>query len=317
MIISRTPLRITLGGGGSDDPRYVQEHGGFAVTAAINKHVYVGINTVFSGGYTLKYSRIEHADTLADIHHPILRECIRFFDLQPGVEIVSLADVPGGTGLGSSGAFTVGLCQTLDTLTKGAAFRTELAEMAAHVELNLLGRPGGKQDHWATALGGLQALTFCQDGTVRSDPVNASATNLSHLESHLQLYFTGLARSAHDILSTQTTDGLDFIKASGYTARDLIVAGDVDGLGELMHQHWLAKRGRSKAMSNDHIDRCYEVAIRNGAVGGKLVGAGGGGFLLFVTNDGEQLTAAMATEGLQEMRFGFDHGGCSIIANTE
>ena len=315
MIITRTPLRLTLGGGGSDSPEYIVDHGGFALTAAIGQHIYIGINKMFDEGYRLKYSEVEHAKTVDDIKHPIIREALKLYRIPPGVEIVSMADIAAGTGLGSSGAFTVGLCKALATFTDNILHKEDAAEQAARIELDILGRPGGKQDHWATAMGGVLSLQFYASGHVGDEPLGISAYNLKQLESSLALFFTGYSRDADYILSTQSTEGLDEIKAFAYTARDLLIAGQLEHFGSLMNDHWNLKKLRSVDMSNEHIDECYRHGLRNGAWGGKLVGAGGGGFLLFVAKDHAQLSAAMTEQGLQEVPVTFDHDGVTIIAS--
>lgn len=310
-------MRLTLGGGGTDDPRYVKENGGFALTAAITQHVYVGINDRFGDGYLLKYADVEDVQTIDEIKHPVLREALRFFDVPPSVEIISMADIPAGTGLGSSAAFTVGLCRTLATYMGGKLHKEDAAEVAAHIELDILGRSGGKQDHWACAMGGLLALEFRQNGHVHDGMCAISTQSVRELESRLCLFFTGYSRDADGILSTQTTNGLDKIKVIGYESERLLVEGNIRGFGELMNEHWRLKRNRSSEMSNSQIDSYYKIALANGAIGGKVVGAGGGGFLMFVTDNRVKLVAAMAAVGLRETPFRFDHDGSSIIANSK
>jgi D-glycero-alpha-D-manno-heptose-7-phosphate kinase len=314
VIVVRIPTRITLGGGGSDDPRYAKKHGGFAITAAIDKYIYVGVNKTFTKGYLCRYSDTEHADNLANIAHPIIRESLRFYDVPTGVEIVSVADIPSGTGLGSSGAFTVGLCMALSAYMGMNLSQAQAATHAAHIELDVLDRPGGQQDHWATALGGVRALKFAKTGYVFGSMVDAPVPALNALEDSLHLYYTGTRRDAHEILSTQTTDGLDDIKHLGLQVHQRIVAGDITGLGKLMNKHWFLKRQRSSQMTNTEIDLAYAVALDNGAIGGKLVGAGGGGFILCVTEDADKLTPAMAAIGMPEVPFKFDHVGATLIS---
>jgi D-glycero-alpha-D-manno-heptose-7-phosphate kinase len=304
-----------LAGGGTDSSTYLIDHGGFAMTAAIGQHIYIGINKMFDEGYRLKYSEIEYTKTIEDIKHPIIREALRLYRIQPGVEIVSMADIAAGTGLGSSGAFTVGLCRALAAFTHSTLHREDAAEQAARIELDILKRPGGKQDHWATAMGGVISLEFSPNGHIRDDALGISPHNLKRLESSLSLFFTGYSRDADLILATQSTEGLDEIKASAYIAQELLIAGDFEGFGNLMNEHWRLKQLRSPDMSNDHIDFCYRHALRNGAIGGKLVGAGGGGFLLFVAKEKAQLSAAMLEQGLQEIPVTFDHHGSTIIAS--
>ena len=312
MIVSRTPLRITLGGGGSDDPAFVSEHGGFAITAAISKYIHITVNESFGDGYLLRYSKTEHVQNIKDIEHPILREALKLYDVWPHVEIVSVADVPSGTGLGSSGAFTVGLCNALAVYTGVHMTQQELANQAAMIELDILERAGGQQDHWATALGDVRVLEFGDNGRVTTRLVS---TDTLALQDHLSLFFTGYHRDSDAILRTQTDDALSAIKTMGKDADPLLYMGNIEAFGQLMNDHWQMKRKRSPEMSNDDIDNCYNVALQNGAIGGKLVGAGGGGFLLFVTNDRKRLSMAMYRLGLRELEFSFDHEGTTVICD--
>ena len=314
MLTARVPLRLTIGGGGSDTEPYVSQHGGFAITAAISKHVYVSLNQTFQSDYFCRYSETERADNISSIAHPIIREALRYYEVPPGIEIVSMADIPSGTGLGSSGAFTVALCMALSAYIGQPAEQTQAALDASHIELEILERPGGKQDHWATAMGGVRAIKFAKTGQVYSAAVDAPDKAIADLDDALRLYYTGTRRDADDVLSTQTTEGLDEIKHLGYQVHHRIVAGDIASLGQMMNLHWALKRQRSKEISNPAIDTAYKVALDNGAIGGKLVGAGGGGFLAFIATDGAMLTDAMTKIGMPEVPFSFDHIGATIIA---
>ena len=322
MILTQTPLRISLAGGGTDDPTYAAERGGYAITAAIDKYVYVAISDQFNDGYLLKYSETEDADTIDDVRHPILREALRYFNIPPHVEIASLADIPSGTGLGSSAAFTVGLCLAL-AFYRGTDFKrlsnehafnqAEAAYRAAQIELELLKRPGGRQDHAATAMGGMSELRFGRD-SIDARHLDIKPRMVTRLADRLVLFYTGYRRQADTILSTQTRDGLDEIKEIGYLSADMLRKGKVDEYGELLNDHWRLKRKRSPEMSNQLIDDCYDIALGNGAIGGKLVGAGGGGFLMFVTNDKDRLIDAMTRQGLRHTPFKFDFVGTTVIA---
>jgi D-glycero-alpha-D-manno-heptose-7-phosphate kinase len=314
VILTRTPLRLSIAGGGTDDPTYAAEHGGYAVTAGIDKYVFIGVSNMFTPGYFLKYSETEHVKVIDDIQHPILREALRYFCIPPHVEVVSLADIPAGTGLGSSAAFTVGLCNAL-SLYNGIELSQEQAGYhAAHVELNILERPGGRQDHIACAMGGMTELRF-GDRSVEGQPLQISKRMTARFEKHLALFYTGRTRSADSILSTQTREGLDEIKAVGHDIAKYMQKGWTFELGERMDEHWHLKRKRHPEMSDDFIDECYDVAMQWGALGGKLVGAGGGGFLLFVFGDDLlMLTQAMSHMGLQYVPFKFDHAGTTVIA---
>ena len=311
MIITRSPLRISLGGGGTDLPSYYRHHGGFLVSAAIDKYVYTALNTTFTPKLLLKYSKMELVYKVDDVEHPIIREALRFYDVPPNVEIVSISDIPSGTGLGSSGAFTVGLCTALSAYMECPIDQTQAFAHAAHIELDILGRPGGKQDHVATAFGGLRAIDFHKNDYVTDQTIPVP----QELEQRLHLYYTGYRRDADIVLSTQTTDGLDEIKRAGYKAHSMLLDGGIDGLGALMNDHWELKKLRSSQISNPQIDYAYEVALDNGAIGGKLVGAGSGGFLMFVSDDAEQLAHAMNTLGMPEVPFKFDHVGTTLLAS--
>jgi len=324
VIISRSPLRISLGGGGTDLPSYYSRHGGFLVAAAINKYVYVTVNRPFNEGIYLKYSNIEQVDQVSDVTHPIIREALDELGLRtPQVEITTLADIPSGTGLGSSGSFTTGLLKALYTHYRRNIQPVELAELACKIELEKLGEPIGKQDQYIAALGGITSFTFNSDGSVRVEPLQISTETLHQLEDNLLLFFTGISRSASTILSDQNNksqlndrgmiDNLHFIKELGFRSRDALLAGDTKLFGELMHEHWEHKKSRSEGMSNSFINEAYEIAMSNGAIGGKLVGAGGGGFLMFFAKDKNRLRAAMRELNLEEVRFQFDFEGTKVI----
>lgn len=324
MLITRTPLRISIGGGGTDLPSFYRRRGGFVISAAISKYMFVALNRTFTDDYLLKYAELERVRSIDAIEHRIIREVLRRHSLQPGVEIVSLADIPSGTGLGSSGSFTVGLLRAIyahrrEHITAGA-----LAEEAADIEINVLGEPIGKQDQYIAAFGGLTCFTFQPDDRVSVSPLRVSQQTLHELEERLLLFFTGYARPASAILNDQRnrTDGddgamienLEQTKALGLRIREALEAGEPAVFGRLMHEHWEAKRARSKGMSSRAIDRWYEKGLASGAIGGKLVGAGTGGFLMFYAENPVALRAAMAAEGLPETRFSFDLDGTTVMA---
>jgi D-glycero-alpha-D-manno-heptose-7-phosphate kinase len=324
VLITRTPLRISLGGGGTDLPSYYTRHGGFVLAAAITKYVYIGINRTFTDDYFLKYSALERVRRPDEIHHPIIRSALALHPVGPSLEIVSLADIPAGTGLGSSGTFTVGLLRALHAFKREHITPGDLAEEAAHVEIEMLGEPAGKQDQYIAAFGGITCFEFSRDGDVQVVPLSLSTATLHDLEEHLLMFFTGYSRDAGGLLADQRERSesgdeamlaaLDHVKELGLEIRDTLRHGDAAGFGRLMHEHWLRKRERSEGMSNREVDRWYDVAIANGALGGKLVGAGGGGFLLFYAEDQKALRAAMKKEGLPEVRFGFDFDGSTVVA---
>jgi D-glycero-alpha-D-manno-heptose-7-phosphate kinase len=326
MIITRSPLRITLGGGGTDLPSYYREHGGFVISAAIDKYVFVNVMRPFTPGIFLKYSKLEHVDHVDDVQHPILREAIRMMGFRtPQVEITTLADIPAGTGLGSSGSFTTALLKGLYAHRRRLLLVNELAELACEIEINRLGEPIGKQDQYISAYGGVTCLTFHPDERVRAEPLQIPTNGLFELEDHLLLFFTGFARSAGKILIDQQSrtlqndqamiDNLHIVKQLGYDSRAAFERGDVAGFGALMHEHWEHKKRRSGGMSNAQIDEWYELGRKNGAMGGKLVGAGGGGFLLFYAEDRTRLRAAMTKAGLEEVRFRFDFEGTKVLVS--
>lgn len=323
MIITRTPLRISIGGGGCDLPSYYERRGGLVISAAINKYVYIAINDTFTDDYLIKYSNMERVASVADIRHPIVREALLAHGIGPSKEIVSVADIPAGTGLGSSGTFTVGLLRALYAYKREHITAGALAEEACAIEIDRLGHPVGKQDQYIAAYGGLTCFEFEQDGRVTTSPLSISNAVLHDLEERLLLFFTGYSRNAGSILAdqnrrTQASDeemleSLDRTHALGRGIKAALEAGDPLGFASLMNEHWISKRTRSSGMSNDAIDAWYRVGIEAGALGGKLVGAGAGGFLLFYAKDVASVRAAMQHEGLREIRFFFDHDGAAVL----
>ena len=323
MIISRTPLRVTLGGGGTDLPSYYANHGGFVISAAINRYIFIAINRTFGGDYFLKYSELERVAEVDDIEHPIIREALRLHPIGKSVELVSVADIPAGTGLGSSGAFTVGLLRALYAHQREHVTAANLAEEACRIEIDILERPVGKQDQYIAAFGGLTCFEIEPDGQVNVTPLLVSNETLRDLEEHMCMFFTHYSRPADKVLDEQRTkseagdrdmvDSLHFVKENGLATKEALERGDTATFAELMDEHWRRKRRRSAMMSNDRIDRCYDMAMASGALGGKLVGAGSGGFLLFYAKDLDSLRAAMAAEGLSEVRFVFDFDGSSLL----
>ena len=324
MIITRAPLRITLGGGGTDLPSYYEEFGGFLLSAAISKYIFIAINRTFTPDYFLKYSALERVDRPEQVKHPIVREVLLAHDVGPSVEIVSMADIPSGTGLGSSGAFTVGLLHAVNAFHRDHVTAAGLAEEACAIEIDRLGRPVGKQDQYVAAFGGLKCFDFKPDGHVNVSPLAVSTDTFYDLEEHLLMFFTGYSRGADRVLAEQKTrsesgdaqmiDNLHFVKELGLRSKAALEQGDTEGFALIMHEHWEHKKKRSTSMSNSSIDRWYQLGRDNGALGGKLVGAGAGGFLLFYARDHRALRQAMAAEGLTEVRFGFDQGGSTVIA---
>jgi len=324
VIISRTPLRITLGGGGTDLPSYYEEFGGFVISASISKYIFIAINRTFTNDYFLKYSALERVKHPTQVQHPIIREVLLAHDIGPSVEIVSMADIPSGTGLGSSGAFTVGILQAISAFRRDYVSADHVAREACAIEIDRLQRPVGKQDQYIAAFGGIRCFDFLPDGEVRISPLAMSAETIHDLEENLLMFFTGHSRSAHQVLAEQKIrseahdpemiDNLHYVKELGLRCRVALESGDTDGFAMMMHEHWEHKKKRSASMSNHSIDRCYELGRKAGALGGKLVGAGAGGFLLFYTHDPLPLRHAMTSEGLHEVRFTFDYDGSTVIA---
>jgi D-glycero-alpha-D-manno-heptose-7-phosphate kinase len=319
VIFSRAPLRISLGGGGTDLPSYYREHGGFLVSGAIDKYVYMLTHTVFQRRYRLKYAEFEEVDDPHEIRHPILREVlVRHWRGDP-LEIASVADVPAGTGMGSSGAYTVCLLKALALARHTTLPPRELAEAACEIEIEVLKEPVGKQDQYVAAHGGVCAYTFNPDDTVTVEPLELDPDTLRRMSSNLLLFYTGEARSASALLADQDRrthqqensmlENLHRTKAMGLESRALLESGDLDRFAELMDEHWQNKRERSPGMANENIDRLYTLARRSGVVGGKLVGAGGGGFLLVYASRPDDTRQAMRAAGVQELRFELDFLG--------
>lgn len=324
MIIARSPLRISIGGGGTDLPSYYEQHGGFLISAAIDKYVHLTLHETFDDYLVLKYSQTEKVKSVAEVRHPIIREALDILGIkETNIEITSMADIPEGTGLGSSGSFTTVLLKVLHTYKKSSVTPQELAEQACQIEIERLKQPVGKQDQYIAAFGGITCLELSKAGTVSVSPLKVNATTRSSLEENLVMYFTGYSRAASSILREQDEkskaadnsmiENLHHIKELGMQIKDALESGNPRKFGELMNEHWQYKRKRSNAMTNADIDKWYDLAMKNGAVGGKLIGAGGGGFLLFYTDDKNSLRQAMQKEGLNELRFHFDFEGTKIL----
>src|SRR2546421_9861115 len=290
MIITRSPLRISLGGGGTDLPSYYREYSGFLIAAAIDKYVYINVHRRFVEGFLLKYSSLEEAATIEDIKHPIIREALKLAGVQErNLEITSMADIPTGTGLGSSGSFTTALLKAFHALKKNLVHPADLAEQACQIELEKLGEPIGKQDQYIAAYGGITCFNFQPDGRVQAWPLKISEETLFNLEDNLLLFFTGYSRSASAILKEQDDkskksdtvmmENLHFIKDLGKQSQKAREAGGLEEFARLVDVNWQLKKERSVGMSNSDIDVCYDCAMANGAHGGKVIGAGGGGFL--------------------------------------
>lgn len=327
MIITRSPLRVSLGGGGTDLASYYGEHGGFLVAAAIDKYVYITVHQTFVQELIVKYSKLERVTSVDQLEHPIIRESMKAVGVSaPNLELTSMADIPAGTGLGSSGSFTTALLKALHTYKKNIIHPADLAEQACDIEIGKLGEPIGKQDQYIAAIGGITAFTFHKDGRVEFRPCKISEETLFNLEDNLLLFFTGYSRSASAILKDQNDkskqndkamlDNLHFTKDLGYKSLEALESGNLDEFARLMDVHWQRKKARSSGMSNQAINELYDHAMANGARGGKLIGAGGGGFLMFYAGDKQKLRHAMRAKGLQEVRFRFDFEGSKVVAQN-
>jgi D-glycero-alpha-D-manno-heptose-7-phosphate kinase len=324
MIITRSPLRITLGGGGTDLPSYYREHDGFVISAAIDKYVYITLHDTFVDDLIIKYSKLERVTRLEQIEHPIIREALDVVGVEPRyLELASMADIPSGTGLGSSGSFTTSLLKALHTRKRNIVHPAELAEQACHIEIERLGEPIGKQDQYIAAYGGITCFRYLSDGRVEAFPLRISEETRYNLEDNLLLFFTGYSRSASGILKDQDdksraadpsmTENLHFVKKLGADSQEALEAGDLDQFARLMNVHWRRKKERSNSMTSGEIDQWYEHALANGAAGGKLIGAGGGGFLMFYSSEKAKLRHAMREIGLTEVRFRFDFEGTKVL----
>jgi D-glycero-alpha-D-manno-heptose-7-phosphate kinase len=326
MIITKTPLRISLGGGGTDLPSYYQSDGGYVLSAAIDKYVYISVNATFTDDLLLKYSELERVQARDDIKHPIIKAACNVLNISNGIEIVSVADIPSGTGLGSSGSFTVGLLHALTTYKHQHISIQDLAELACHIEIEMLQEPVGKQDQFIAAFGGVSNLEFSTTGKVTVTPLALEHSTLQDLENNLLLFFTGYSRSASSILRDQASKStagdsdmrknLDETRLLGLQIRDELLAGRPDSFGHLMNEHWQRKRRRSTGMTNPEIDELYEIGMSHGAIGGKLVGAGAGGFLMFYTEQPQILRNKFREIGLREVSFRFDHEGTTLLTRS-
>lgn len=326
MIITRTPVRISLGGGGTDLASYYSNYGGFLVSAVIDKYIFITVNKRFEDSIRISYSKTEIVDKLDDIQHPIVREVLKSLSLDKRLEITTIADIPANTGLGTSSSFTVGLLKALHTYKKETVTPKALAEEACRIEIDILKDPIGKQDQYMATFGGITTLTIDKNGNVTVNPLNISSDTIDELERHMILFYTGFKRKSSEVLLDQkeasersekrVIETLHKIKEIGGGIKAALECGNHRRFGELLDIHWRTKRGLSDKVSNPEIDRWYEMARQNGALGGKIMGAGGGGFFMFyVDKDKNRLRETLEKEGLKEMRFRFELEGSKVLVD--
>jgi D-glycero-alpha-D-manno-heptose-7-phosphate kinase len=327
MIITRTPFRVTLGGGGTDLPSYYSKYGGFIFAAAIDKYMFINLNRpIVDDLIRLKYSKTEIVEHREDLQHDMAKEALRMMEIQNAIEIISMADVPAGTGLGSSSCYAVGLLRALHVFKKKYISLQDLAEMACDLEINRLKKPIGKQDQYMAAFGGLTILEIDKDGTVHVRSPKIPECALDDLNRNLLMFYTSTSRSADHILSEQSkniqennkevVESMHYIKELGYKILDAVESGNVTGVGLMFDQHWQHKKRISNKMSSGHFDRIYEIAKENGSLGGKISGAGGGGFFLFYVEEKlAKFRDKMKELGLRPMRYRFDFEGNKVLVN--
>ena len=327
MIITRTPFRVTLGGGGTDLPSYYEKHGGFIFSFTLNKYMYINVKLDFADDLIrIKYSKSETVNNINEIKHDIARECLRKQGFTKAIEIVSMADIPAGSGLGSSSSYTVGLLNALHTIKRNYIPLQDLAEEACEIEMNILKKPMGKQDQYLAVFGGFTVLEISRDGKVAVSSAKLRLSTVDDLKRNLLMFYTGRKRENKEILGSQdkatqqgnnqVLNSLHYIKESGYKILDIVESGNITELGKMFDEHWKYKKRLAKGITNPRFDEIYSEAKKNGAIGGKISGAGGGGFFTFYCEDGQQkLKATMKKMGLKELKFDFDFEGTKVLAN--
>jgi D-glycero-alpha-D-manno-heptose-7-phosphate kinase len=327
MIITRTPFRFTLGGGGTDLPSYYSKYGGFIFAAAINKYMFISINRpIIDDLVRLKYSKSEIVTHREELKHDIAKEAMRMMGIENSLEIVSMADVPAGTGLGSSSCYAVGLLNALHTMKREYVSLQELAEEACDLEINRLRKPIGKQDQYMASFGGLTILNINKDGTVHVKKANVPSATIDDLNRNILMFYTRTSRSADEILSEQSEgtkegrknviDNMHYIKEIGYKILEALESGNITDVGLMFDQHWQYKKKITAKMTNARFDKIYEIAKENCALGGKISGAGGGGFFIFYIEEKQsKFREEMKKLGLREMRYRFDFEGTKVLVN--
>jgi D-glycero-alpha-D-manno-heptose-7-phosphate kinase len=327
MIVTRTPFRVTLGGGGTDLPSYYSKYGGFIFSAGLDKYMFVNVNhPPVDDLIRIKYAVSETVERLSDVKHDMAREILRFTGIEKAIEVTSIADLPAQTGLGSSSCYAVGVLHALHTLKREYVSLKDIAEEDFKIESEILKRPIGKQDPYLAAFGGLTVLDIATDGTVKVRKANVSMEVADELNRNMLIFFTGKTRSADEILSEQSRsvqgdnkeviESMHYIKELGQEILEAVEAGNVDLVGQKFNAHWEHKKKISTKMSNPEFDKIYATALANGALGGKISGAGGGGFFTFyVPGDQKKVREAMRNAGLREMRYRFDFEGSKVIVD--
>ena len=328
MIISRAPCRITLGGGGTDLPSYYSKYGGFCLSAAINKYIYMYVNRPVADDFIrVKYSKFEQVRTTDEIQHDLVRPALKFLDLGASLEIASMGDIPGGTGMATSSAYLIALLTALHELKKERVPTQVLAEEGCKIEMDIAGHATGKQDLYLPAFGGITCLDIDTSGKVIVTPLDISTSTAECFRNNILLFYTGITRYSTNILHTQRNetnngntiyiDSLHRSKELGYKIKEVLLEGDVEKFGYLLHEHWLNKKKRDDNISNGYIDECYRVAREYGAIGGKIMGAGGGGFFIFyIPNEKkDQVRKALRYAGLKEVPYDFDYEGTKVLIN--
>lgn len=325
MIISQTPFRVSFAGGGSDLPAFYREEPGMVLSTTINKYMYISVHPHFDKNTTLlKYSKSELVQDIAQIRHPIIKEALTMYGLN-GVDISSTADIPAGTGLGSSSSFTVGLLHALSAYSGKFAGKDYLGSTACNIEIQRLGEPIGKQDQYAAAFGGLNFITFHPSEEVTVEKLVLQPSKFTELQDSLMMFYTGGTRSASAILKEQSKNtgekkiNRENLRRMTALARDLRVElenNNVDAMGEILHRSWMYKKELASGISNPVLDQAYEAALKAGATGGKLLGAGGGGFLLFYVPHQRRSAVIEALKPMEHMPMSFDLGGSVIVYNN-
>lgn len=319
MIITKTPLRISFTGGGTDLPDYYLKHGGAVVSAGINKYIYITVNPKFDNMLRVSYSKTEIVEGIEELHHELVREALKIVGINGGVEITSIADIPSGTGLGSSSAFTVGVLNALYTYAGYRPSAEELATQACQIEIDILKHPIGKQDQYAAAYGGLNYFQFCSDGSVKREQILLSDHDARLMQQKLVLFYTGITRSADGVLKEQKANTESKIKTLDYMCNQakvmyetLTKKGFDEDFGKMLHNGWMKKQTLAGTISNPQIEGYYQKALEAGALGGKLLGAGGGGFLLFYCDEALQPALEKAV-GLRRVDFHISLHGSRVV----